>query len=189
MGDGDKVVFGRTDKYGSGTEVILWDLMGNQPIKHMRYDCPIGNNDFVNYLNLSQNNRYVVVGFTNTFDNFAEYVVFDMTITSYNVMEPSCRRLDANPDCTAVLPRDEAVTGLRNGDLVIWSLRTGEASRQLVSGASAHAHSREVKAVAVSDDNRYLVSASADGTLKVWDMTTERQIHTLAGHSDEVGTW
>ena len=135
-----------------------------------------------------QNDRYVVAGFTNSFDSFAEFVVFDMTLTSYTVSDPSVLRLDANPECTAVLPRDEAVTGLRNGDLVIWSMRTGQPSRQLLSGSGRHAHSREVKAVSRSEDGKFLVSASADGTLKVWDVETERHINTLNGHTDEVGT-
>ena len=86
-----------------------------------------------------QNDRYVLAGFTNSFDNFAEFVVFDMTLTSYTVSDPAVLRLDANPECTAVLPHDEAVTGLRNGDLVIWSLRTGQPSRQLLSGSGRHA--------------------------------------------------
>lgn len=133
-----------------------------------------------------QNDRYVLAGFTNSFDNFAEFVVFDMTLTSYTVSDPAVLRLDANPECTAVLPHDEAVTGLRNGDLVIWNLRTGQPSRQLLSGSGRHAHSREVKAVARSEDSKYLVSASADGLLKVWDVETERHINTLNGHNDEV---
>lgn len=135
---------------------------------------------------MSQNDRYCVAGFTNTFDNHAEFVIFDVTLTSYNIAEPCLLRLDANPDCTVILPRDEAVTGLRNGDLVVWSMRTGQPSRQLLSGSGVHAHTREIKAVALSEDSKYLVSASTDGTLKIWDMTTERQINTLKGHNDEV---
>ncbi|KAL3854443.1 hypothetical protein ACJMK2_013712 [Sinanodonta woodiana] len=186
MSDNDKILFGRTDKFGDATSIIAWDLMGNQPIKEMRYDAPVGNNDYISFLRLSKNDRYVVAGFTNSFDNFAEFLVFDMTLTSYNIMEPGHLRLDANPECTAILNNDEAVTGLRNGDLVIWNLRTGTASRQLLASSGAHAHSREVKAVALSDDGRYLASGSADGTLKVWDMATERLVHALSGHSDEV---
>ncbi|XP_076459006.1 uncharacterized protein LOC143292527 isoform X2 [Babylonia areolata] len=186
MSDNDKVVFARSDKFGGGTNVVVWDLLGNQPIKHMRYDAPVGNNDYVHFLALSQNDRYIIAGFTNSFDNFAEFVVFDMALTSYTVSDPSILRLDANPECTAVLPRDEAVTGLRNGDLVIWSMRTGQPSRQLLSGTGQHAHAREVKAVARSEDGKYLVSASTDGTLKLWDMETERHIDTLSGHTDEV---
>ena len=73
----------------------------------------------------SQNDRYVIASFTNTFDNFAEFVIFDLHLSAYNVSDPNILRLDAAPECTAVLPQDEAVTGLRNGDLVVWSLRTG----------------------------------------------------------------
>ncbi|KAK6166927.1 hypothetical protein SNE40_023527 [Patella caerulea] len=186
MSDNDKVVFARTDKFGNATAVVVWDILGNQPIKEMRYDSPVGNNDYVHYINLSQNDRFVIAGFTNTFDQFAEFVVFDMTLTSYNVMEPSFLRLDANPECTEVLPRDEAVTGLRNGDLVVWSLRTGQPNRQLVSPNGRAAHDREVKAVVRSKDNKYLVTASADGTLKCWDLETERQMTTMSGHQDEV---
>ncbi|XP_060080041.1 uncharacterized protein LOC132559439 isoform X2 [Ylistrum balloti] len=186
MTDPDKVVFARSGKYGNGTDIIVWDLLGNQAIKEMHYDVPVGNNDYINYLALSQNDRYCVAGFTNSFDNYAEFVTFDVTLTSFNITEPNLLRLDANPDCTVILPRDEAVTGLRNGDLVIWSLRTGHPSRQLLSGSGVHAHSSEIKALAISEDNRYLVSASTDCTLKVWDMTSERQVNTLSGHGDEV---
>ena len=186
MSDNDKVLFGRSDKYGNATSIIAWDLMGNQLIKEMRYDAPIGNNDYINFLKLSKNDRYIVAGFTNSFDNCAEFVVFDMSLTSNIVSDPSILKLDAEPDCTVILPKDEAVTGLRNGDLVVWNIRTGQPSRQLLGSGGAHAHTREIKAVSLSEDSRYLVSASADGTLKVWDLHTERPIHTLAGHSDEV---
>ncbi|XP_056012893.1 uncharacterized protein LOC125678424 isoform X7 [Ostrea edulis] len=186
MSDPDKVVFARSEKFGNATHIIVWDLLGNQALKEVKYDAPVGNNDYVNFLKLSHNDRYCVLGFTNSFDNHAEFVVFDMNQTQHEVTDPCLLRLDANTDCTVILPRDEAVTGLRNGDLVVWSLRTGQPSRQLLSGTGVHAHNKEVKAVVLSDDNRYLVSASADGTLKVWDMQTERQISTLRGHKDEV---
>lgn len=61
MSDNDKVVFARSDKFGGGTNVVVWDLLGNQPIKHMRYDAPVGNNDYVHYLALSQVNMYTAM--------------------------------------------------------------------------------------------------------------------------------
>lgn len=54
MSDNDKVVFGRSDKFGGGTNIVVWDLMGNQAIKEMRYDAPVGNNDYISYISLSQ---------------------------------------------------------------------------------------------------------------------------------------
>lgn len=63
---------------------------------------------------------------------------------------------------------------------------SGQPNRQLLSSNGKHAHSREVKAVARSEDNKFLVSGSADGTLKVWDLESERHICTMSGHTDEV---
>ncbi|XP_012941838.1 neurexin-1 [Aplysia californica] len=186
MSDNDKVVFGRSDNFGSGTNIIVWDLLANQPLKEMRYDAPVGNNDYLSYINLSQNDRFVIAGYSNSLDNQAEFVVFDMTLTSYSINDPTIMRMDAVPECTAVLPHDEAVTGLRNGELVIWSLRGAQTTRFLVSHNSKTAHAREVKAVARSENNHYLVSASADGTLKLWDLHSERLLATLSGHTDEV---
>lgn len=35
--------------------------------------------------------------------------------------------LNADPHCTVILNHDEALTGTRNGELVIWSMKTGKA--------------------------------------------------------------
>ena len=40
--------------------------------------------------------------------------------------------------------------------------------------------------VALSGDGRLAVSASADQTLKVWDLASGRELRTLAGHTDRV---
>jgi len=44
-------------------------------------------------------------------------------------------------------------------------------------------HTRWVNACAVTPDGRYVVSASNDQTLKVWELTSGRAIATLAGHT------
>ena len=41
-----------------------------------------------------------------------------------------------------------------------------------------------VNGVAVSGDGRRAVSASADKTLKVWDVESGRELRTLEGHSE-----
>jgi WD40 repeat protein len=43
-------------------------------------------------------------------------------------------------------------------------------------------HSSVVTAVAVTPDGRRAGSASWDNTLKVWELETGRELHTLAGH-------
>ena len=200
MKDGEKMVLGRTDKYGGGTTLVIWDLLGNEPIRKLKLDASIGFADHITYLNLSHDNRYVVAGFQNSYDGNANFIVFDLTLADYTNLDPVMLALDAESDVTQMLPNHEAVTGTRKGELTIWSLRTGKALRQFVSpsggvhtltrsGAlTTPAHSGEIKAIAMSGDGQYLVSGSADTTLKVWALQTEKHMFTLRGHTDEVGS-
>src|SRR5450759_5314318 len=58
-------------------------------------------------------------------------------------------------------------------------------------------HTASVTACAVSPDGTWIVSASADETLKIWDVASGRERATLADHTDSVlgcavspdGTW
>ncbi|MEA5472569.1 WD40 repeat domain-containing protein, partial [Spirulina sp. 06S082] len=47
-------------------------------------------------------------------------------------------------------------------------------------------HSYWVQDVAIAPDNRTIVSASKDGTIKLWDILTGREIRTLHGHESAV---
>ena len=200
MNDGGRIVLGRTEKYGSGTTLAIWDIMGNEPVRKIKYTASIGFADSIAFLNLSRDNRYVVAGFQNTLDNNANFLIFDLSMDNFgpNGPEPKVLAMDADAQCTAVLDNHQAVTGTRLGDLIIWSMKTGKPIRRLASGGGATqtlsrrpvrgtaSHDAEVFAVEVSSDGKYLVSASADCTLKVWDLAAEKHIRTLTGHKDQV---
>ncbi|TMQ04800.1 MAG: hypothetical protein E6J91_42455, partial [Deltaproteobacteria bacterium] len=49
-------------------------------------------------------------------------------------------------------------------------------------------HTGSVQACAVTGDGRQVVSASSDGTLKLWDLERGRLLRTLAGHGGPVWT-
>ena len=200
MKDGQRIVLGRTEKFGNGTTLAIWDIMGNEPVRKIKYTAAIGFADNIAYLNLSRDNRYVIAGFQNSYDGKANFLIFDLSADNFgpNGPEPKVIALDANADCTAILDNHQVVTGTRNGDLIIWSMKTGKPLRRLVSGGGAtqtlsrkptrgaSAHGGEVMALEVSSDGVHLISASADNTLKVWDMNTEKHVRTLSGHKDEV---
>ncbi|KAH3752072.1 hypothetical protein DPMN_186682 [Dreissena polymorpha] len=89
-------------------------------------------------------------------------------------------RTDKSGDATSIISWDLM------GNQMIKDMRNdAPPSRQLIGIGGAHAHTRDVKRVALSEDSRYLVSGSADGTLKVLDKHTERPVQTMQGHTDE----
>ena len=49
-------------------------------------------------------------------------------------------------------------------------------------------HTMWINALAFFDSNRRLISASADRTLKVWDVERGAELLTLRGHTDQVQT-
>jgi WD40 repeat protein len=52
--------------------------------------------------------------------------------------------------------------------------------------ATLESHADSVLGCAVSPDGQFVVSASADKALKVWELTTGRELTTLEGHADWV---
>jgi WD40 repeat protein len=51
-----------------------------------------------------------------------------------------------------------------------------------------YGHHGWVTNIALTSDGRRAVSASADNTLRVWDVNGGKCLHTLRGHTDEVLT-
>ena len=47
-------------------------------------------------------------------------------------------------------------------------------------------HSYSVTSVAISSDNKYIVSGSRDNTIKIWNLESGQEIKTLAGHNGSV---
>jgi leucine-rich repeat transmembrane neuronal protein 1/2 len=194
LSDGERIALAGT--IGNTTQLTVWDMMGNQPIKELGYTGPDGFCDTVTFLGASKDDKFVAAGFTSNYDGNAHFLIFDLKPNPHP-HDPMIFTINAEPDCTQILDGYEAITGTRDGELTIWSLKTGKALRHLFALASPHTSSRlggsstiphvgPVTSMAVSNDGSYLVSASADHTLKVWDMKKERNLHTLRGHVDEV---
>jgi WD40 repeat protein len=70
------------------------------------------------------------------------------------------------------------VTGTEDGNVSLWDLGLGSSSRMILEG---HAHG--VTCTEFSPDGRMLLTASADGTAKLWSVESCECLHTLAGFS------
>ncbi|MDM8522213.1 hypothetical protein QUF80_02480 [Desulfococcaceae bacterium HSG8] len=49
-------------------------------------------------------------------------------------------------------------------------------------------HSSEVNSVAMSSDGKYIISGSFDKTVRLWDLSTGKEIRTFTGHQDSVNS-
>ena len=68
------------------------------------------------------------------------------------------------------------VLATRSGDLEVWDVDSDGRHLYTLKG-----HRSSVKAVVVSPDGRQAVSGSADNTLKVWDLTSGREVGEAEG--------
>ncbi|VDN22488.1 unnamed protein product [Dibothriocephalus latus] len=138
--------------------------------------------------------RLVVAGFTNPDDDQAYFMVFDLAAHTTGIVQPNFVVFDAKPEATEILNNEEAVTGTRKGELVVWNLLTGQPVRQIEISATLEGgnranlppHTGIIHAVTLSADKRYLVTGAQDRLVRVWSMPEERLLHTLEGHADDV---
>jgi len=63
MSDGERMVLARTERYGGAATVIIWDVLGNEPVRRLVYESPVGFVDQISYVGVSRDNRYVVAGY------------------------------------------------------------------------------------------------------------------------------
>lgn len=77
-------------------------------------------------------------------------------------------------------PNGQALAVASAGGVALYAL-DGLKMRGLLEG-----HDGPVKGLALSRDGRYVVSASADTTIRIWDLKQSGQYQTLTGHRDAI---
>jgi WD40 repeat protein len=86
---------------------------------------------------------------------------------------------------------ERAVSASRDRTLRIWNLESGSAlslRRSTAVMRTLEGHSAPVSDVAVTPAGTRAVSASDDGTLKVWDLESGRAVRSLEGHGASVAS-
>lgn len=106
-------------------------------------------------------------------------------------------RKGSSSDATAKAARSWAVSGSSDSGLIIWDYEKGS-QRSTMAGETAsdwargkarvEGHRDRVRCVAVSRSGSWLVSGSADDTIRVWEAATGTCHRTLTGHTNSVWT-
>ncbi|VDM23241.1 unnamed protein product, partial [Hydatigera taeniaeformis] len=189
---GEHIVAARATPQGQS--ILVWDLRGNQLTREIPY-APINPNARVSYINITPEDRLIVAGFNNPGTDQACFMVFDLAAEARGVVQPKYITFEAKAEATEILNNEEAVTGTRKGELIVWNLLTTTPVRQITINATLEGdnamtifppHDGMVHDIVLSEDRRFLVTASQDRRIRVWTMPEERLLHTLEGHADDV---
>ncbi|KAG6916840.1 hypothetical protein DXG01_005139 [Tephrocybe rancida] len=62
----------------------------------------------------------------------------------------------------------------------LWDPRTGKRTGKLVG------HTDNIRAILMSEDAKYLLTGSADASIKLWSLATQRCLHTFTHHTESV---
>lgn len=147
--------------------VQLWAISSTQEIAHIQHQNQI--HDFT----FSPDSRWLA---TASADNTAQIL---------NIAHPNevvLLKHDGPVNQVAFSPDDrQAATASNDGTARIWEVKTGKEMIRLEHGTSADTPSAEtagpnVKALDFNPDNRHLVTGSTDGTARIWDVTTGKEL-------------
>ncbi len=170
-------------KYGRGISVGILDLNNSELTKEIKSDTNQSYGGTPSSITLTPDERYAIVGCPSG-PSSTNYVVFDLT-AQQELVQPPTITLDSDPKCSIVLNNEQALTGTKTGQLVLWDIPTCQRLNTLNDNGQ-NAHRDRITDLKLSPDRTCLVSSSADGTAKVWDANTKELISKLIGHKREV---
>jgi len=170
---------GLNDLSNLDNSVKLWDVVTGKMIRSFK-----GHSNWVYSVTFSPDGRYALSG---SWDHTLK--LWDITtgrmIRSFEGHSDAIRSVSFSPN------GKYAVSGGADKTLKLWDVETGKIIR------SFEGHSGTVSSVSFSPDGRYVLSGSflsgssafrEDKTLKLWDVSTDKMIHSFEGHSNWVSS-
>ncbi|MDW7691241.1 TIR domain-containing protein [Flammeovirgaceae bacterium SG7u.111] len=132
-----------------------------------------GHTDFVSAVKISPDGRRIV---TASWDNYIK--TWDMKGNELQVFE----RNDQNINAVAFAHgMDVLAVGDEGGELSLWEVSTGKMLKKYCK------HTGSILSVALSPDNKYILTGSYDSTAILWDLDGNI-LHRLEGHKDVVSS-
>jgi WD40 repeat protein len=174
--DGRMAVSGAGNQFaGASTDntLILWDLQLGQPVR--RYQ---GHTLFVSDLAFSPDGTTIVSASA------------DQTLrlwpATYDIELARQMMPDVGYNAVGLDPaRQRAFVALADNRFFLQTLAPGAASAEFLDLSG---HTGAITALAINADGTRMLSASADRTAILWDLTNHTALHTLAGHTNTVNS-
>lgn len=149
---------------GDGGVTRAWDVTGGDTIAVLRQDDPVG------IIRIGTNGARAIVASGET------AVVWSwLDDTTVTLGEHPHMILDVAFD-----PTGTAVATTSGKQVYLWDAATGERREEF------RGHLDWVNTVDFDPDGRRIVTASGDGTARVWDVATARPLYVLRGHAGDV---
>lgn len=169
----ESAVFSRDGKYvvsaSFDKSVRIWDVRTGKCIDTLR-----GHTDWVHSASFSNDGKYIV---SSSSDRTTR--IWDMkTRKCIDILEHGL-----NYGQPAFFdPNDKYIYMSSGTNILIWDVKTREFIDTL------RGHTDFVISASISNDGKYIVSASFDGTARIWNVETRKCINILKGHTSPVNS-
>jgi WD40 repeat protein len=170
--DGNTLISG-----GADSTIKLWHMGANDLI-----DILQKHNGMVRCISFTANNRILATGGDDRkilfWDLIERQVIFSLSLD-----DTAAHSLSFTSD------GEKLVTGSYR-KIKIWRVcpQPGKKSWDIEIINTLTGHTHIVTALVISHDNKKIISASKDKTIKIWNLETGELVHTLKGHKDSIQT-
>lgn len=159
---GNRIIFSIQTPVPNQFDIKLWDFEFFQPLDW--HTPPI------NAAAITPNGKFAIIAFS---DRTLKIWDLDRQVSIKSMKDCPFEVLSADITSDA----DLAVLGTSNNQLKIWHL---EERRPIGE------HEDDVNGISIAPNQNWAISASHDRTLKLWDLTTGKELLTLKGHAKSV---
>ncbi|KAJ1569861.1 POC1 centriolar protein A [Nowakowskiella sp. JEL0078] len=158
---------GSTDRSVKIWDAITWDLLNTLE----------GHESWVNFISISHDDTRIA-----SCSSDKTIAVWDATSRDPSTV-PLERLYGHTNNVTSIAFSNnmQVVSSCLDRTVKVWSLNINE-------DRVFHGHTSKVEAVAISPDGRFVISGSADKTVRVWDPNNWSLVKTLSGHTESVRT-
>ncbi len=182
-------------------KLIVWDMQSYAPLRTLGPDDPDtealeGHQDFVRVVRFAPGGQLILSA-----GQDSRMILWDAQtgeiVRTYGPDDPNTEALEGHEDGAAVRdlafnPADpnQVLTAGDDWRLLLWDVSTGEVLRAYgpddPNTEALEGHSERVREVAFTPDGKRAVSASYDGTLILWDVSTGEVLRVFEGHEGKV---